>query len=159
MAATLRGKKAGADPRTERRPPANFSKTRARAIAIIPNEKVTAEPRNKPIDGILYISRRARDATCSRDIADAHLAFSFICETRNLNRGRQGGGGGITTNACCRESPRIPASATRAVIYVKTELMWKLTRLMLRFSKRKGDSNIMNYLSRTKVVQLIESGK
>ena len=44
VAATSHGKKAGTDPRMEERLPANFSKARTTAVAIIPNEKVTTAP-------------------------------------------------------------------------------------------------------------------
>lgn len=84
VAATSYGKKAGADPRTEGRLPANFSKARATPVAIIPNEKVTAalppEQPCKTIDAVFYILRLARDVTCSRDITDACL--SIIREAR-----------------------------------------------------------------------------
>jgi len=49
VAATSHGKKAGADPRTQGRLPANFSKARATAVAIIPNEKVTAAARGTAV--------------------------------------------------------------------------------------------------------------
>lgn len=57
VAATSHGKKAGADPRTVGRLPANFSKARATAVAIIPNEKVTAVP---PLSLLLRNSRASR---------------------------------------------------------------------------------------------------
>lgn len=87
---TSRGGKAAAEPGTERRPSANFSKARATAIAIIPNEKVMraeSSERNSNrasrsmVAFIFYGSRRSRRATCSRDIANAHLVKHYLLDS------------------------------------------------------------------------------
>lgn len=70
VAATSYGEKAGADPRTEERLPTNFSKARATAVAIIPNEKVTAAPPGTAVQAdrccLLYFTSGSRRNLFSR---------------------------------------------------------------------------------------------
>lgn len=87
------GKKAGADPGTEMRQPPNFSKVRAAAIAIIPNEKVTAAilgMAHAPsgahaIDAVsFYILRRGLETPLVHAVSQHTRLVSIICETYNL---------------------------------------------------------------------------
>lgn len=95
VAATPRAeKKAGADPGREK-PPPNFSKARAAAIAIIPNEKVT---RPQPAETAVCSEHTDRYALffrfyvgletppCPRGIA--LLGQRIICNLRRLRRNR-----------------------------------------------------------------------